>query len=115
MKKHDYKAVALQMDSVLTYEDAYHLLKYRGQAIRHALLLADKGGWQPIETAPDKFIGLDWDGYAKEMRISTDNERKDDRMSDYVIAHDSNWAAPTHWMPLPDAPAMIQQAEQEIG
>jgi hypothetical protein len=81
--------------------------------------------WQPIETAPKdgtEIIGF-WPSYRKGRQVQVtyyvDTETREygkiERVSQYWMSP-SPWTvgertAPTHWMPIPEAPIM-QQAEE---
>jgi hypothetical protein len=62
--------------------------------------------WQPIETAPKDRPILIWDG---ENMISAEwglraNEWTWQLVEGEIQGDSALWTAPTHWMPLPDAP-----------
>jgi len=59
--------------------------------------------WQPIETAPkDGVTILVWDGEAFDLCLWSDSEG----FINATAWDDDEYAslAPTHWMPLPEAP-----------
>ena len=63
--------------------------------------LPELQGWQPIETAPKDKILIGHEGGMMRLILWEDHCWK---QVGTVI--ERNWFEPTHWMPLPDAPAI---------
>ena len=61
-------------------------------------------GWQPIETAPRDGAWLlacrFFDGGSFVTRVV----HWSDDFDEWMVSHDGFFTAPTHWMPLPEAP-----------
>lgn len=86
-------------------------------AINHLPALLDRleaaeRGWQPIETAPrdESFFLAYWPVHTREDRVCAtrwSHDAIDGYMGRFVdVADHIDWCQPTHWRPLPDAPAI---------
>jgi hypothetical protein len=88
------------------------------QAAR-ALPVDGLDAWQPIETAPKDGTAIllgarggSWIG--KWLPVYTSGYVPDNKWSSLMLNHDhmgEKWQQPTHWMPLPAAPAIHEGGE----